>query len=69
MISNAHLHNQTSVASLNAGNETSLKGQQAEDLITHQAEILVQYHTGKQNGSFELQILSQRGYTRGYKGL
>jgi hypothetical protein len=69
MISNAHLHNQTSVASLNASNETSFNGQQSEDLTKQQTEILAQYHSAKENVSLELQILSQRSYTRGYKGL
>jgi hypothetical protein len=69
MISNAHVHNQTSIASLNAGNDTSFNGQQAEDTTSQKDETLNQYHSAHESMSLHLQLLSQRSYTGGYKGL
>ncbi len=71
MTNNTYLHNQTTVTStsLNFSNEASLQGQQTEDLNAYKIESLDQYQTTQQNGSSVLQMLSQRGYTKGYKGL
>jgi hypothetical protein len=70
MINNAHLNNQKTVTTSTASKETVLinNRQQVNNPITHKVEILVQYHTAIENGSLEHQILSQRGYNKGYKG-
>jgi hypothetical protein len=69
MISNAHVHNQTSVASLNVNNETSFNADQGEDISAQKEETLAQYHSTSENSSLKVQLLSQRSYIRGYRGL
>jgi hypothetical protein len=69
MISNAHVHNQTSVASLNVNNETSFNAEQGEDISTQKEEALGQYHTSSEDASFKVQLLAQRSKIRGYRGL
>lgn len=69
MISNAHVHNQTSVASLNNSSENAFNAQQVEDTTTKSEETLNQYLTASEDASLKLQLLSQRSYSKGYRGL
>ncbi|MCU7551744.1 hypothetical protein OCK74_21665 [Chitinophagaceae bacterium LB-8] len=69
MISNAHVHNQTSVVSLTTSNETPFKGQQVENFTKQKEETLDQYLTASEMNSLKLEILSQRGHIKGYRGL
>jgi hypothetical protein len=70
MINNAHLNNQTSVTTSTASKEVVINsnGQLVKNSLTQKVEILVQYNTAIENGSLEHQILSQRGYNKGYRG-
>ena len=69
MISNTHAHNQTSVATLNSNNEHSFNGNQGENLANNQEDNFIQHQTAYESRSLDHQLLSQRGYTKGYRGL
>jgi hypothetical protein len=70
MINNAHLNNQTTVTISTVSKKAALQSnvQQPKSLNTRKVEVLAQYQTAIENGTMEHQILSQRGYNKGYRG-
>lgn len=70
MINKAHFNTQEPLTSTNESKEAVLqnKRQLSKVLNPYEVDFLVHYQTAIENGSLEHQILSQRGYNKGYRG-